>query len=67
LPLERDIQSLRQKSSNAYLALEEEAAKLGLKINEQKTKYMNAAGNDRTFRDVGQSVAIGDKHFEVVK
>jgi hypothetical protein len=40
---------------------------VGLKINEQKTKYIIAARNDRTTRDVGQSVAIGDKHFEVVK
>jgi hypothetical protein len=31
---------------DAYLALEEEAAKVRLKINEQKTKYMNAARND---------------------
>jgi hypothetical protein len=52
---------------NAYLALEEEAAKVGLKINEQKTKYMIAARNDTTIRDVGQSMAIVDKHFEVVK
>jgi hypothetical protein len=52
---------------DADLALEEEAAKVGLKINEQKTKYMIASRNDRTIRDVGQSVAIGDKHFEVVK
>jgi hypothetical protein len=52
---------------NAYLALEEEAAKDGLKINEQKTKYMIAARNCRMIRDVGQSVAIGDKHFEVCK
>jgi hypothetical protein len=52
---------------DAYLALEGEAAKVGLKINEQKTKYMIAARNDRTIRDVGKSVAIGDKHFEVVK
>jgi hypothetical protein len=52
---------------NAYLALEGEAAKVGLKINEQKTKYMIAARNDRTIRDVGQSVAIGDKYFDVVK
>jgi hypothetical protein len=52
---------------DAYLALEGEAAKVGLKINEQKTKYLIAARNDRTIRDVGQSVAIGDKHFEVVK
>jgi hypothetical protein len=28
---------------------------------------MIAARNDRTVRDVGQTVAIGDKHFEVVK
>jgi hypothetical protein len=42
--------------------LEGEAAKVGLKINEQKTKYMIAARNDRTIRDVGQNVAIGDKH-----
>jgi hypothetical protein len=28
---------------------------------------MIAARNDRTIRDVGQSVAIDDKHFEVVK
>jgi hypothetical protein len=52
---------------NAYLALEGEAAKVGLKIIEQKTKFMIAARNDRTIRDVGQSVAIGDQHFEVVK
>jgi hypothetical protein len=52
---------------DAYLALETEAAKVGLKINEQKTKYMIAGRNDRTIRDVRKSVAIGDKHFEVVK
>jgi hypothetical protein len=45
---------------DAHLALEGEAAKVGLKINEQKTKYMIAAWNDRTIRDVGQS---DDKHF----
>jgi hypothetical protein len=28
---------------------------------------MIAAQNDRKIRDVGQSVAIGEKHFEVVK
>jgi hypothetical protein len=28
---------------------------------------MTAARNDRTIRDVGQNVVIGDKHFEVVK
>jgi hypothetical protein len=38
---------------DAYLALEGEAAKEGLKIYEQKTKYMIAARNDTTIRDVG--------------
>jgi hypothetical protein len=46
--------------------MKREAAKVGLKINEQKTIYMISAWNDRTIRDVGQSMAIGDKHFEVV-
>jgi Reverse transcriptase (RNA-dependent DNA polymerase) len=50
-----------------FLAVEREANKVGLKINEGKTKYMIAAGNERTIRDVGQSVAFGDKTFEVVK
>jgi hypothetical protein len=47
--------------------LEREAAKVGLKINEQKTKYMIAARNDRTIHEVGQSVANDDENFEVVK
>jgi hypothetical protein len=41
------------------LAIEGEAAKEGL--------YMIAARKGTTIRDVGQSVAIGDKNFEVVK
>jgi hypothetical protein len=60
-------QRLTDSVRDAYLALEREAAKVGLKINDQKTKYMIAARNDMTNRDMGQSVAIGDKHFEVVK
>jgi hypothetical protein len=51
---------------NAYLVLEGESAKVGLKVNEQKTKYMIAARNDRTIRDVGQSVAIGLNQVLVV-
>jgi hypothetical protein len=31
---------------DAYLALEEEAAKVGLKINKEKTTYMIATRND---------------------
>jgi hypothetical protein len=47
--------------------LEIEAAKVGLKINEQTPKYMIVAWNDRTICDVVQILVIGDKHFEVVK
>jgi hypothetical protein len=38
---------------DAYVVLEAEAAKEGLKINEQRTKYMIAAGN-RTIFDAGR-------------
>jgi hypothetical protein len=63
-----DIVSRSQSAVRvAYVTLEKDATKVGLTINEQKTKYMIAAGNDRTIRDVGKSVAIGDNHFEVVK
>jgi hypothetical protein len=63
-----DIVSSSQSAvQNAYLALEIEAAKVGLKINEKKTKYLIAAMNDRTIFDMGQRVTIGDKHFEVVQ
>jgi hypothetical protein len=50
---------------DAYLALEAETVKIGMKINEQKTKYMIAAGN-RTILDNEQIVAFGNKNFEVV-
>jgi hypothetical protein len=40
---------------NAFLALEREAAKVGLNLNEQKTKYMIAARNDMTIRDTLKS------------
>jgi hypothetical protein len=56
-----------QPPREAFLALERESNKVGLKINESKTRYKNAAGNNKTVRDVEQSVALGDKTFEVVK
>jgi aconitase B len=39
----------------------------GLKINKSKTKYMIAAGYDRTISGVRQSVTFGDKTIELVK
>jgi DNA-binding transcriptional MocR family regulator len=51
-----DIDNVGRSQStvqNAYLALEEEVTKEGLKTNEQKKKIMIPARNDRTIRDVG--------------
>jgi hypothetical protein len=62
--------NLQQRNTTtriAYLALERETAKVGLNINEQKTKYMIAVRKDRTIRDVGQSMTNGGKHLKVVK
>jgi hypothetical protein len=50
---------------DVYLPLEAEAAKLRMKINEQKTKLIISAGNT-TFLDAGQTVAFVDRNFEVV-
>jgi hypothetical protein len=59
------ISTLSTYMHYVYLALEAEAAKVRLKINEQKTKYMFACEN-RTILDAGQTVAFGDKNFEFV-
>jgi hypothetical protein len=65
---DKDIVGRSQSAvQNAYLALEGEAAKVRLRLNEKKTKHMIAPRNDRTIRAVGQSVVIGNKLFEVVK
>jgi hypothetical protein len=45
--------------------LEAEAAKIGLMIIEQKTKYMIRAGN-RTIFDAEKTVTFGDRNFEVL-
>jgi hypothetical protein len=50
---------------DAYLALEAEVAKIGLKIDKHKTKEMIAAGN-RTILTAGQTVDFGDMNFGVV-
>jgi hypothetical protein len=47
--------------------IQNETNKVGLKINESKTKYMIGAGKEKAIRDVGQSMTFGDKIFEVVK
>jgi hypothetical protein len=48
-------------AQEAYLALEREATKVGLKINEKKTKYLIAAQNNWTIRDVGNAWQLATK------
>jgi hypothetical protein len=60
-----NVGSSLEAIQNAFLALETKAAKVGLKINEQKIKYMIAAGN-RTILDARQTVAFVNRNFEVV-
>ena len=44
-----------------YLVLKGEAEKVGLTVNEQKTKYMSTKGDDRCY------FIVGDQRFEIVK
>jgi hypothetical protein len=59
--VDRSLEAIR----DVFLALETKTAKLGLKINEQKIKYMIPAGN-RTILDARQTVAFVQRNFEVV-
>jgi len=47
----------------AFLLLEREASEMGLKVNEEKTKYMIAPQNNR-FMAQHQSVTIGQNNYE---
>ena len=49
----------------AFTAIEKESAKVGLAVNEGKTKYMLPAG--RGARRLGSHVSTGEYNFEVVK
>jgi hypothetical protein len=48
-----------------YLDLEEKTSKLGMEINENKTKYMVTSTNERR-RNTGY-LRIGNKTFEAVQ
>jgi hypothetical protein len=54
---------LEFKNRPRCLPIEAEAAKIGIEINKQYTKYMIAAEN-RTILDAEQTVAFGEKNFE---
>lgn len=52
--------------TDAYLRIEKEANRIGLHINEDKTKYLMMCPSQRTRDLVGNHLAIGNKRFEVV-
>ena len=52
--------------TEAYSKMEREANKIGLRVNEDKTKFLMVAASERTRKVVGSHLAIGSKRFEVV-
>ena len=58
----RNIRSV----TDAYSRMEREANKIGLRVNEDKTKFLMVSASERTKNLVGSHLAIGDKRFEVV-
>ena len=52
--------------TDAYTKMEKEANKIGLRVNEDKTKFLMVSASERTKHLVGSHLKIGDKSFEVV-
>jgi hypothetical protein len=53
--------------TDAYSRMEREANKIGLRVSEEKTKFLMVAASERTRNLVGSHLVIGDKRFEVVE
>jgi len=63
-----DVIGRTQRAVNeVFGSIEAEAAKLGLAVNEGKTKYMLSSRKDTHHRRIGQNVTMGSNNFEVVK
>lgn len=63
-----DIIGRNQRSVNdAFVQIEEAAGTMGLRINEEKTKYMISSKNEDRHHHLGQNATIGKYNFEVVK
>ena len=52
--------------TEVYTKLEREAGRIGLQVNEDKTKLLMVAASDRTKQRVGSHLCINDRKFEVV-
>ncbi|XP_070491040.1 uncharacterized protein [Chironomus tepperi] len=53
--------------TDAYSKLEREAERIGLKVNEEKTKLLMVAASDRTKQKVGSHLSVNGRRFEVVQ
>ena len=63
-----DVIGRAQRGVNEVIGnIETEEAKLGLTVNEGKTKYMLSSRKDTYNRCIGQNVTMGSNNFEVVK
>ena len=54
----------KEMVADMYTRLNREAARIGLKINVSKTKYMLAGGTDRDRERLGSSIMIDGDEFE---
>jgi hypothetical protein len=59
------VAKTQKKLTEVYLDLEEETGKLGMEINENKTKYM-VTSTYELWRNAGD-LRIGNKTFEAVQ
>ncbi|CAG9826824.1 unnamed protein product [Diabrotica balteata] len=50
-----------------FVRFEKEAEKMGLQINENKTKYMYMSRNNQSGDRIGQKITINDFNFERVR
>lgn len=63
-----DIIGRTQRDVNgAFVSVQAEAEKMGLAVNEGKTKYMLSTRKDTQHRRLGQNVSIDSYNFEEVK
>lgn len=61
------IGNSRLKMRETFIRFENEAEKMGLQINENKTKYMYTSRRVQNRDRIGQNITIGNHNFERVK
>ena len=57
----------RKQTKKTFIALNEAAVKMGLQVNEEKTKYMICNENKKIQGRTDQQLKIGENRFEKVQ